>query len=232
MNTEEFSNTFDTVLNSYSQQAAFGEAASKAEITLDEYEKSVFLTEAQEQIVVECYTGRSEKGAPFERTEELRNNLRNLIRTVDIEPLDSSDYNGLSSESVFFRLPEDLLYITYEAVTLNDESAGCSNGSSIEVVPVTQDAFHRTKRNPFKRANKRRALRLDNGYNIAEIVSEYTISSYKVRYLSKPAPIILADLSEVSINGINKKTECELDSILHLPILERAVLLAIRSRSK
>lgn len=46
MTTEEFSNTFDTLLNSYNSNAVFGEAASKQEIVLDEYEKSVLLTQA------------------------------------------------------------------------------------------------------------------------------------------------------------------------------------------
>lgn len=38
------SNTIDTLLNSYSIRAGFGEEASKADISLDEYEKSVLLT--------------------------------------------------------------------------------------------------------------------------------------------------------------------------------------------
>ena len=46
MTISEFSDGFTTLLNSYNTQAMFGEQASKAEITLDEYEKSVFLTQA------------------------------------------------------------------------------------------------------------------------------------------------------------------------------------------
>lgn len=51
MNTQEFSNTFDTLLNSYNVTAGFGEDHSKQEITLNEYEKSVFLTQAQDIIL-------------------------------------------------------------------------------------------------------------------------------------------------------------------------------------
>lgn len=229
MTTEEFSNEFDVLLDSYRRFKDFDNKEELDSLDFDEYEKSIFLTKAQEQIVVELYTGRNEKGAPFERTEELRNNLKNLIRTVDIKP-SNNGYNGLSSESIFFALPADLLYITYESAILGDDNAGCSNGSMIEVVPVTQDVFHRTMRNPFKQANRKRALRLDNGYDIAEIVSKYKIDSYKVRYLAKPTPIVLTDFSEVTVNGVNKRTECELDSILHRPILERAILLAVRSK--
>ena len=51
MTIQEFSNTFDTLLNSYNTTAQFGEPASKREIVLDEYEKSVLLTQAQDIIV-------------------------------------------------------------------------------------------------------------------------------------------------------------------------------------
>ena len=43
MTTQEFSSTFDTLLNSYDSKAMFGEAASKEDIVLDEYEKSVLI---------------------------------------------------------------------------------------------------------------------------------------------------------------------------------------------
>lgn len=46
MTNQEFSDGFSVLLNSYNTQALFGEQASQAEITLDEYEKSVFLTQA------------------------------------------------------------------------------------------------------------------------------------------------------------------------------------------
>ena len=46
MTTQEFSNTFDTLLNSYASKAEFGEGDSKREIVLDEYEKSVLFTQA------------------------------------------------------------------------------------------------------------------------------------------------------------------------------------------
>jgi hypothetical protein len=87
--------------------------------------------------------------------------------------------------------------------------------------------------NPFKQSNKRKALRLDNGLDIVEVVSKYDIKSYVVRYISRPTPIVLTDLSEMNVfpevNG--KETNCKLDSVLHRPILERAVLLAINSKS-
>lgn len=249
MTTKEFSDAFDTLLNGYSTQMNFGDSASMGGMVLDEYEKSLFLTQAQEQIIVELYTGRNDKTSSFEKTEELRSNLRGLIKT-DTPTESDKDFKGISKYSKFFILPKDVLFITYEAVTLSDESAGCKNGTVIPVIPVTQDEFDRVMNNPFRQASKRRALRLDNGLNdnglnIVEIVSKYNIKDYTIRYLSKPTPIVLANLAKipideesidemsmdrVSIDGVYTITECKLDSAMHRYILERAVALAIASR--
>lgn len=234
MTTKEFSDAFDTLLNGYSTQMNFGDSASMGGMVLDEYEKSLFLTQAQEQIIVELYTGRNDKTSSFEKTEELRSNLRGLIKT-DTPTESDKDFKGISKYSKFFILPKDVLFITYEAATLSDESAGCKNGTVISVIPVTQDEFDRVMNNPFRQASKRRALRLDNGLdndlNVAEIVTKYDIKDYTIRYLSKPTPIVLANLDEVSIDGVDTITECKLDSAMHRYILERAVALAIASRS-
>lgn len=58
MTLEEFSNEFDTLLNSNNLISEYGEPTNKQSIVLDEYEKSVFLTQAQEEIIIEFYTGK------------------------------------------------------------------------------------------------------------------------------------------------------------------------------
>ena len=78
MTTEEFSNEFDTLLNSYSNTALFGKPSN---IELDEYEKSIFLTKAQEEIIINIYNGKNSFKDSFERTEEIRRYLSNLIKT-------------------------------------------------------------------------------------------------------------------------------------------------------
>lgn len=234
MTTKEFSDAFDSLLNSYNVQMNFGDSASIGGMVLDEYEKSLFLTQAQEQLVVELYTGRTEKTSSFEKTEELRSNLRGLIRTAVLEEK-LENFGGISKYSKFFSIPEDVLFITYEAATIDDENAGCKNGSEISVTPVTQDEFYRAMQNPFRQASNRKALRLDRGSEMLEVVSKYNLKDYTIRYLSKPTPIVLANLAEVSIDGVSIDgvdtiTECKLDSAMHRYILERAVALAIASR--
>lgn len=65
MDTIEFSNEFDVLLSSFT----IGNS-----IVLDEYEKSVFLTQSQEQIVIELYNGRY-SGLGFEKEEEIEDIL-------------------------------------------------------------------------------------------------------------------------------------------------------------
>lgn len=226
MTTKEFSDAFDTMLNSYGDFSGI--------LAFDEYEKSLFLTQAQEQIVIELYTGRNNKGSSFEKTEEMRTSLKSLIKTSTCN--DIGELKGISKYSKFFTLPKDVLFITYESATLDDKTAGCKNGSEILIVPVTQDEFNTIMENPFRQASKRRALRLDYGTtnddtNVVEIVTKYNIKDYTIRYLSKPTPIILADLDGLSIDNETKTTECKLNSVLHKSILERAVLLALTSRN-
>jgi hypothetical protein len=228
MTNLEFSNEFDTLLSSYLQQQNLGIQDSTA---FDEYEKSVFLTKAQESIVVELYNGKNPYNDSFEKTEELRRYLEKLVIT-DIITDKESGYNGLSDSSVFYKLPDKLWFITYESVVLNDTSLGCLNGERVIVIPVTQDDYWRISRNPFREANKNKVLRLDISDNIVELISKYNISSYLVRYIERPEPIILQTLNDgLSINNVSKETECKLNSALHRGILEKAVKLAVLSRT-
>ena len=221
MTTQEFSDQFDVLYNNIMSNQAPG---------LDEYEKSVFLTNAQEEIVIGMYNSKNPFGDSFERTEEIRRYLSGLIKTYTTTDK-KVGYTGLSKSSVFFELPDDLWFITYESVNLKDDGLGCMSGEDISVIPITQDEYHRIGKNPFRGANERKALRLDLSNKVVEIVSKYNVESYLVRYLSRPVPIILTNLADdLSINVISIKTECELNPVIHRAILERAVKLAIISK--
>jgi len=232
MTNEEFSNSFDTLLNSYNTQAGFGEGSNKqGGIVLDEYEKSYFLTKAQDELVIALYNGRNVSGESFESTEELRRYLSNLVKEVRLQPITNTSglVIGMGSNSKFFTLPQDLWYITYEAVDI--DGARCSALSPMDVYPVTQDDYNKTKRNPFRGANDRRALRLDLSDGVIEIVCKYIVKDYYVRYLRKPNPIVLVNMpNNLTIDGVGKKSECELHEALHQRILERAVTEALQSK--
>ena len=160
--------------------------------------------------------------------------MSDLVKTYSTT--DEIDGEGLTEDSHFFHIPEDILFITYESVLSNDDKLGCAKGSIMEVVPVTQDELHKTKENPFRRSNKRRVLRLDVEDYTVELISSFSIDKYQIRYLSKPEPIILIDLPDGLTIGKtdtfpgDKENMCKLNPAIHRTILEAAVNLAIKSR--
>lgn len=226
MTNEEFSNEFDNLVN---KNIAKPFGVDSTPLEFDEYEKSMFLTKAQESVVISLYRGTL-TGDSFEKTEELRRYLNELIKTYTTT--NKVENEGLTDNSYFFDIPDDVWFITYESAVSQDERLGCAKGTVMEVVPTAQDDLYKTSRNPFRGPNKRRVLRLDVEGKIVELISKFDIDKYQIRYLAKPEPIILIDLPEdLSINGLTKKTECILNPAIHRVILETAVNLALKSRA-
>lgn len=227
MNNTEFSNEFDILFNNIMSNQAPG---------LDEYEKSIFLTEAQEDLILSIYSGNS--SGSFESSEEFRQYLAPLVNTVEATPVDKTDYISIAKDSKLYRIDKKLWFITSEYIFTSEDADKCISNLKIPVIPVTQDEFSKIENNPFRGASKRRVLRLDIGINsidstndfnrIFELVSPYNISKYIIRYIRKPKPIILkgAISGSLTIDGENTESQCELDSVLHRRILEKAVLLA------
>lgn len=207
MTGQEFCNEFDILYNSICSNEAPG---------LDVYEKSVLLTEAQEELIKECYSGQS---SSFEINEAIRRSLDSLVKFVNLTP--SEEVSPI--KGTVYTLPEKLWLITYESVKLVDPQS-CRNNSELMVVPTTHDEYNRIRRNPFRGPGKTHALRLDIGPSKVSIVSIYPVGSYTVGYISKPPPIILKDLeSPWEIDGESRASDCILNSYTHRYILERAV---------
>jgi hypothetical protein len=231
MNLSDFSTGFDLLLNSYVTKAGFGSTDNPSSIELDEFEKSQFLTNAQEKIVEGLYNGRNPWGESFEETEELRRYLGSLVKDAELTPVTTSSgaVLGVDSKSKFFTLPDDLWFITYESVDITRE--GCEGNNTLEVYPVRQDEYHKIKKNPFRGANNRRALRLDLSENNVEIICKFQVDKYYVRYLRRLKPIILTQLDiDSPIQGCYTPQECEVHESLHQKILELAVQMALQSR--
>ena len=224
MNVQEFSNSFDTLLQPYITKDNFGEQNNLA---FDEYEKSIFLTKAQEQIILELYQ-------ELEQSEEVRKYLSNLIRTDNYVPIGEQDETLINNnfKSYKVEISNDILFMIYEQCTLSDEN-NCINNKIVSVVPTIHDDLDKVLKNPFKSPNSRKVIRLDFDNKI-ELISKYNISNYKVRYLKKPNPIILVALEDnLSINnGDTKVSNGETNPILHERIVQRAVQLAVQSKVK
>ena len=128
MKTKEFSDMFDTLLNSYNTQANFGEGASKAEIALDEYEKSVLLTQAQD-IVVKSYFDRNlnSQGQGFDDSTRRQVDFSSLIKTKTLEKA-ANQSSVFDNRGIIFRMPTktvgditttDVLFILNEKLIVN-----------------------------------------------------------------------------------------------------------------
>ena len=220
----EWSAEFDIMWNNIMSNQAPG---------LNAYEKSVFLTRAEEDIVMGIYKGSIL--VPFENTEEVTDYLSPLVSQADCQSV--SDERKVVSGSVIYKLPENVLFRTYEKCVITVDNCGDVDAN---VVSVTQDEFWRTNRDPFKNGNKRRVLRLsysdamldgdalDHHQLYSELVSKYPIKSYTVRYIRKPEPIILEAIPQgyPSINGERAVKTCKLHENLHQLILTQAVTLA------
>lgn len=244
------SDEFDTLYASYAVKLS---SIGGDYLELDEYEKSTFLTLAQDALVTELYSGKNVFKESFESTEENRRYLDSLIKDYigHITVIDGRDnlvpdLYRLDANSKFIALPDDLLFIVYETLSVISEDK-CDNGKTISIVPVTLDSYIKTSKNPFKGSTDRRALRIDRGFietytpdneedpkKYVEIVSKYPNFVYYCRYIKDPDPIILIDLEneDLSIKGKNKISECKLHSTLHKSIVERAVTLALSTKTR
>ena len=224
MNIQEFSNSFDTLLQPYIAKESF---SKQNNLAFDEYEKSIFLTKAQEQIVLELYQ-------ELEQSEEVRKYLSNLIKTNNYIPVGEQDETLINNtfKSYKVEIEDSVLFMIYEQCTLSDEN-NCINNKIVSVVPTIHDDLNKVLKNPFKSPNSRKVIRLDFDNKI-ELISKFSISNYKVRYLKKPNPIILITLEDnLSINnGDTEVSNGETNPILHERIVQRAVQLAVQSKVK
>ena len=222
MDVQELSNLFDTLLQPFIVKDNFGEQNTLA---FDEYEKSIFLTKAQEQIVLELYQ-------ELEQSEENRKYLSNLIKTGNYVPVGEQDETLINNtfKSYKVEIEDSVLFIIYEQCTLSDEN-NCINNKIVSVVPTIHDDLDKVLKNPFQSPNSRKIIRLDFDNKI-ELISKYNISNYKIRYLKKPNPIILVKLEDLNIDKKQEVSNGETNPILHERIVQRAVQLAVQSKVK
>lgn len=202
MTNQEFSNEFDILYNNISNGIAPG---------VNEYEKSVFLTKAQELLIKDLYTGNNALDKSFNTSEEMNQYINSLVKQESLYEV-TDNYLGKS-----FGIPTDVLFIVL--IFLEKE------GKQIPVKNITYDEYVITKENPFK-CNKKRALGITSSTNIIVKYSE-DFDNLIVYYLSKPNPIILEDLNGVTINGISDETQTNVPEIIHYEILNKAVQIAL-----
>lgn len=230
MTSLEFSNEFDILYNSVASNASPG---------FDLYEKSVYLTKAQAEIVKNYYDPTSNsKQKGFENSEKRRHDLKSLIRDYKQSALFPAKV-GISTNSLFCNIPLNIFVAIQEQVKIINKDL-CNYGQQVNVVPITHDEYNIQKENPFKKPDKNTVWRMDysniGGGPVVELITSYTQNDleYQLRYLRNPSPIILTDLSvefpndNLTINNVSDESLCQLHEMTQIEILDRAVELALR----
>lgn len=230
MTNQEFRNFFDISYNAIASNSAPG---------IDDFELSVYLTQAQLEIVKNYYdplSNRKQKG--FEATEKRRRDLNQLVKDYKTSTVINNTSN-INSEAKFYIVPDDLFLIVNEKAKIISED--CYNNKTLTIKPISYDEYDVQINNPFEKPDNKNAWRLDisnvNNVKVVEIISPYNILGsleYQVRYIKYPKPIIITNLNtafpsdNLTIDGIFVETPCELNTEICREILDRAVALALR----
>lgn len=241
MDVKEFSDKFDTLLNSYKTSVPYGYEQGNFDFTLNEYEKSIYLTQAQEAKVANYFSSNTDLNSTFEGSDNARKSIEALVTDKTLSDVETAESRHIVKGSKIYLVPEDLWFTIYESVIYDTEDSDNKPSDCVvsmietqgnaytNVIPVTHDDFYRTYNNPFRGVTNKRALRLNAGDRLYEVVSKYPISKYFIRYVKKPEPIILEDLPDgLTIDGVSTAQTCKLDDSLHDDILSAAVQLALQ----
>jgi hypothetical protein len=202
MTPEEFSNQFDVLYNNITSNQAPG---------LTEYEKSVFLTKAQNEKVKNFFTSASPGNVinqGFDDSALRQADFSCLMKTATGDKVSSSVPPKIDSRSTVFTFPPDVFIVINESVRIGDST------KNYQVLPLRYDEYTRLMSKPFQRPCKNQVWRLINsGTGEGNTSTKYveligapgtddsTTFTYTVRYIRKPKPIIVGDLDDLTIDG-------------------------------
>lgn len=229
MTAEEFSNQFDVLYNNITSNQAPG---------LTEYEKSVFLTKAQDEIVKNYFLPQSNpKNAGFDDNQKRQIDF-SALTTVSSKNVTNKGKFDMRGGTGYITLDSNVMLIINEHLKVTRKSKQVE----LTVKPISYDEYDRLMSKPYKRPVQYQAWRLINhdSSNTADLIAgpsdTFVSNGYTIRYVRTPKPIIVGDLDGLSIHGYHLENtsgagtttngECELDPILHEEILQRAVELA------
>lgn len=221
MTIAEFSDQFDVLFNNITSNQAPG---------LNEYEKSLFLTKAEKEIVKNHFSANSKGNALGEGFDDSAKRQADFSVLMKTAACTAATISGrIDDRSVGYTYPSDVFIVINESVKV---------GNIIkQVVPLRYDEYLRLMSKPYKRPLKYQVWRLINSGSISGSTATKTveiiagpgdsITSYSIRYVRTPKPIIVGNLDGLTIDGQSSISDaCEIDPILHEDILQRAVELA------
>lgn len=180
MTNNEFSNEFDVLYQNITSNQAPG---------LDEYEKSVFLSKAQDEIVKSYFDPKTNKPQEgFDGSEKRQIDFSMLIVTEKaVEPTVQPVQLFPLQHTKVFAVPDKILMFINESLTVTRDG----NPTYLTVVPLDYKEYNRLMSKPYKRPLKNQAWRiLTNTTTISE--------STRTNYAS--IATIISNLSTVTSN--------------------------------
>lgn len=217
MELQEFSLGFDLLWNNIMSNQAPG---------LSSYEKSLFLTKAQEEILKNYFNPAGNKymqGFDMSRKREI-----DFSMLVTIASPIGTGPGEFSQNSFLFSLPEDIFFILNESCKVKKGATE----KSLVIVPISYTEYMRLMNKTYKAPYKWQCWRVfsQSGETATvELIPGYGYDSceYSLKYIRHPKPIILEDLTDgLTIDGESTASECELNKEIHSEILQRAVEIA------
>lgn len=182
----EFSDQFDVQYNNITSNQAPG---------LDEYEKSVFLTKAQSELIKNYFLPQSNpKQAGFDGNQKRQMDFSLLMRSASCAKatVSSGDTDvatlfkfKFDPRSVLYIMPEDLFIPINESIQLVERGQSASDPFILkyqrQVIPLSYETYTNLMSKPYKEPLKNQAWRLlvnnagsadseDDGKKLAEII--------------------------------------------------------------
>lgn len=220
MTTTEFSDQFDVLYNNITSNQAPG---------LNEYEKSVFLTKAQEELVKNYFLPQANPHQEgFDDNPKRQADFASLIQVATCT-LVASPSSKFDQRAKVYTYPNNVFLV------LNEQLWDATNNIPYTVVPISYEEYGRLMAKPYKFPPKYQAWRLitvGSTTPTVEIIGVFKVASptYSVRFVKRPQPIRLttftSDYNLVTLGGASTEQGCELPEHLHEEILQRAVELA------
>lgn len=161
MNLPEFSNQFDVLYNNVTSNQAPG---------LSEYEKSIFLTKGQDEIIKNYFNAKGNKYQEgFDDSSKRQIDFSMLMDTVTPEFVTAVNPLHHGKNNKCYKLPDNILLYINEFLDVN------RNGESkrLVVVSVSYDEYNRLMSKPYKRPVKNQAWRLINNSSALYTYTDY-----------------------------------------------------------
>lgn len=217
-------------------EIGYNAIASMSAPGIDDYELSVYLTKAQEELVKDYYNPLGNKyQSGFENSEKRRSDLKELV--VDLKTDEKVEtLLGISKYSQFFKIPTNVFLPIFESCDFADTDCDIYKGVTIYV--KSHDEYNIQIANPFKNPDNQTVWRLNlssiQDEYVVELISTRKIAKYNLRYIKFPEPIIITNLNTafpgqgLSIDGSTLQADCKLYKGIHREIVDRAIELSLR----